>query len=171
MIFARGKDANALWSYARARGWDEHDDIAAMGQLKELMRVVHSGKVAIVLASSLDGLASTVPELIAVVREFVERGIRLVVPFGKVDTSAMPRERMLKFLEDISEFRHTVTAENIREGLARARKAGVQLGRPHSVNPHRDEVVALREQGLSGRKIAKALGLPSPTVFKIIGQL
>ena len=57
---------------------------------------------------------------------------------------------------------------NIREGLARARKAGIQLGRPHSVNPHRDDVVALREQGLSGRKIAKALGIPSPTVFKLL---
>ena len=102
------------------------------------------------------------------VREFIERGIRLVVPNAKVDTSAMPRQRMLKFLEDIGEFHHTVAAENIREGLARARKAGIQLGRPHSVNPHRDDVVALREQGLSGRKIAKALGIPSPTVFKIL---
>jgi DNA invertase Pin-like site-specific DNA recombinase len=78
---------------------------------------------------------------------------------------------MLKFLADIGEFHRVVAAENIREGLARARKAGIQLGRPHSVNPHRDDVVALREQGLSGRAISKELGIPSSTVFKIIGQL
>ena len=171
VVFAKGKAANTLWEFARARGWDEHDDVTATGQLEELMRLAGTGKVSIVLAASLNGLASTVPELIAVVREFIERGIRLVVPNAKVDTSAMPRQRMLKFLDNISEFHHTATAENIREGLARARKAGIQLGRPHSVNPHRDDVVALREQGLSGRKIAKALGIPSPTVFKIIGTL
>ena len=168
VVFAGGKDANALWEYARMRGWDEHDDITATSQIEELLRLAGMGKVSIVLAASLNGLASTVPELIAVVREFIERGIRLVVPNAKVDTSAMPRQRMLKFLDNISEFHHTVTAGNIREGLARARKAGIQLGRPHSVNPHRDDVVALREQGLSGRKIAKALGIPSPTVFKIL---
>jgi DNA invertase Pin-like site-specific DNA recombinase len=168
VVFAKGKAANTLWEFARLRGWDEHDDVTATAQLEELMRLAGTGKVSIVLAASLNGLASTVPELIAVVREFIERGIRLVVPNAKVDTSAMPRQRMLKFLDNISEFHHMVTTENIREGLARARKAGIQLGRPHSVNPHRDDVVALREQGLSGRKIAKALGIPSSTVFKIL---
>lgn len=168
VVFAKGKAANTLWEFARLRGWDEHDDVTATGQRGELMRLAGSGKVSIVLAASLNGLASTVPELIAVVREFIERGIRLVVPNAKVDTSAMPRQRLLKFLADIGEFHRTVAAENIREGLARARKAGIQLGRPHSVNPYRDHVVALREQGLSGRKIAKVLGIPSPTVFKIL---
>ena len=73
------------------------------------MRLAGTGKVSIVLAASLNGLASTVPALTAVVREFIERGIRLVVPNAKVDTSAMPRQRMLKFLDNISEFHHMVT--------------------------------------------------------------
>jgi len=168
VVFARGKDANALWEYARMRGWDEHDDITATGQLEELMRLAGKGKVSIVLAASVNGLASTVPELIAVVREFIERGIRLVVPNAKLDTSAMPRQRMLKFLDTLGELHHAAAVENIREGLERARKAGVKLGRPHSVNPHHDDVMVLRKQGLSGYAIAKALGIPSPTVFKIL---
>jgi hypothetical protein len=35
---------------------------------------------------------------------------------------------MLKFLDNISEFHHTVTAENIREGLARALWASRRRG-------------------------------------------
>ena len=155
----------------RLPGWDEHDDVTATGQLEELMRLAGTGKVSIVLAASLNGLASTVPELIAVVREFIERGIRLVVPNAKVDTSAMPRQRMLAFLDTLGEFHHATAVENIHEGLERARKAGLQLGRPHSVNPHHDDVVWLRGQGFSGYKIAEALGIPSPTVYKIIGTL
>jgi hypothetical protein len=70
VVFAKGKAANTLWEFARLRGWDEHDDVTAIGQLEELMRLAGTGKVSIVLAASLNGLASTVPELIAVVRGF-----------------------------------------------------------------------------------------------------
>jgi DNA invertase Pin-like site-specific DNA recombinase len=171
VIFAKGKAANSLWEFARMRGWDEHDDVTATGQLEELMRLAGTGKVSIVLACSLKGLAGNVPELIAVVREFIERGIRLIVPNFKVDTSKMPKKEMIAFLDNLGEFHHTVAVENIIEGLARARARGVRLGRPHSVNPHRDDVQALREQGLSGPKIASELGIPSPTVYKIIGSL
>ena len=38
VVFAGGKDANALWEYARMRGWDEHDDITATSQIEELLR-------------------------------------------------------------------------------------------------------------------------------------
>ena len=67
VVFAKGKAANTLWEFARARGWDEHDDVTATDQREELMRLAGTGKVSIVLAASLNGLASTVPELIAVV--------------------------------------------------------------------------------------------------------
>ena len=153
------------------RGWDEHDDITATSQIEELLRLAGMGKVSIVLMSSLKGVARTVPGVLAAVREFIERGIRLVIPNVQVDTSAMPRQRMLAFLDTLGEFHHATAVENIHEGLERARKAGVKLGRPHSVNPHHDDVVRLRGQGFSGYKIAKALGIPSPTVFKIIGTL
>jgi DNA invertase Pin-like site-specific DNA recombinase len=165
VIFARGKDANALWEYARMRRWDEHDNIAAMGQLEELISVVHSGKVAIVMMSSVKGL---VPELLAVLREFAQRGIRLIIPNFRIDTSKISHKALLEFLDRISEFHHTVTAASISAGLAQARERGVRLGRPHSVNPHHDDVVKLRAQGFSGRKIAKALDVPSSTVFKIL---
>ena len=85
----------------------------------------------------------------------IERGIRLVIPNVQVDMSAMPRQRMLAFLDTLGEFHHATAVENIHEGLERARKAGVKLGRPHSVNPHHDDVVRLRGQGFSGYKTRK----------------
>ncbi|MGB7792294.1 MAG: hypothetical protein WBL39_13890 [Terrimicrobiaceae bacterium] len=61
--------------------------------------------------------------------------------------------------------------ESIHAGLIAARKRGVKLGRPQTVNAHRGDVARLRAQGLTGRTIAKELGIPSSTAFKIIGQL
>ena len=51
------------------------------------------------------------------------------------------------------------------------KRRGVRLGSPETVNAYREDVARLRSQGLSGRAISKELGIPSSTVFKIIGQL
>jgi DNA-binding NarL/FixJ family response regulator len=43
--------------------------------------------------------------------------------------------------------------------------------RLHFTQPHYKEVARLRAQGKTGRAIAAELGIPSSTVFKLIGQL
>ena len=42
------------------------------------------------------------------------------------------------------------------------------LGRPVKVDGYRGDVARLRAQGLTGRAIAKELGIPSSNVFKLI---
>ena len=64
-----------------------------------------------------------------------------------------------------------MAAEAIHAGLNRARRRGVKLGRPETVSVHRENVARLRARGLTGRAISKELGVPSSSVFKIIGQL
>ena len=68
----------------------------------------------------------------------------------------------------IEEFKHAAATESIRAGLAAARKRGVRLGRPETVNAHLGDVTRLRAQGLTGRAIAKELGISGSTVFKLI---
>ncbi len=55
--------------------------------------------------------------------------------------------------------------------LAAAQARGVKLGRPVKINAYCGDVARLRAQGRTGRAIAKELGIPSSSVFKIIGQL
>ena len=71
-------------------------------------------------------------------------------------------------LDAIEEFKHAAPVESSRAGLAAARKRGIRLGRPQTVNAHRGNVAKLRARGLTGRAIAKELGIPSSTVFKIL---
>jgi DNA invertase Pin-like site-specific DNA recombinase len=65
----------------------------------------------------------------------------------------------------------SMIVERVNAGLAAARAKGTRLGRPSRRNPHFDAVAKLRGEGLSGRKIAKQLGIGAPLAFKIIGQL
>jgi DNA invertase Pin-like site-specific DNA recombinase len=110
-------------------------------------------------------------ELVELLREFLSRKITLIIPNQHIDTSKMPRKAFLGMLDAIEEFKHSAAAEAIHAGLNRARRRGVKLGRPETVSVHRENVARLRARGLTGRAISKELGVPSSSVFKIIGQL
>jgi DNA invertase Pin-like site-specific DNA recombinase len=47
----------------------------------------------------------------------------------------------------------------------------VVTGRPPTLEEYREEVARLRKGGLSGRAVAKKLGIPSSSVFKLISQI
>jgi Resolvase, N terminal domain len=106
------------------------------------------------------------PELL---REFVSRKITLIIPSQGIDTSKAPRKAITGMLDAIEEFKRVAATENIRQGLVAARKRGTRLGRPQTVNAHCEDVKRLRARGLTGRAIASELGIPSSTVFKLIG--
>ena len=74
----RAADSNPLWDYAVQRGWEEN--VHVIPDLDELIRLVWAGKVEIVLASSLKGMARSVPGLVRVLREFVAHKVTLIVP-------------------------------------------------------------------------------------------
>jgi DNA invertase Pin-like site-specific DNA recombinase len=150
------------------RGWE---DFAVLSDAEVLMRAVRAGKVEIVLAFSLNGLARSTLELVRALTEFVTRKVTLIIPGAGIDTSKVPGKVFLDTLDAISEFKHSAAVEAIHAGLNRARRRGVRLGRPSTVNAHREDVARLRSQGRTGRSISRELGIPSSTVFKIIGQL
>jgi putative DNA-invertase from lambdoid prophage Rac len=159
-------DGAPLWAYCTQRGWD---DVRVLKDAGELTRLVRLGRVEVVLAKSLIGLGRSVPEVVAVLREFVSRKVVLIIP-GRINTSVSP-EVFLKTLDAVEEFKHSATVEATNEGLAAAKARGVKLGRPEKVSAYREDVARLRAQGRTVRAIAKELGIPSSTAFKIIAQL
>jgi DNA invertase Pin-like site-specific DNA recombinase len=93
-----------------------------------------AGKVEIILCSGLNRLARSSLELLELLGEFVSRKITLIIPNQHIDTSTVPRKAFLGMLDAIEEFEHAAATENIREGLVAARKRGIRLGRPQTVN-------------------------------------
>jgi DNA invertase Pin-like site-specific DNA recombinase len=157
-------DGASLWEYAYQRGWDDVQvpDV--------LIRAVRAGKVEIVLASSLIGLARSSLELVAMLKDFVVHKTVLIVP-GRINTSSVSSKVFLDVLDSIAEFKRVATVEAIREGLAAAKARGTKLGRPRTLDAYREDVARLKAQGLSGRGIARALGLPVGSVFGILRHL
>ena len=149
------------------RGWE---DFAVVSDADVLLRAIRVGKVEVVLASSLHGLGRSVPELVQMLREFTAHKTVLIVP-GRFDTSKLSSKVFLDTLDAISEFKHSAAVEAIHEGFAAAKRRGIKLGRPRTLDVYREDVARLKTQGLSGRGIARELGLPVGSVFGILRHL
>src|SRR5207344_3287560 len=70
---------------------------------------------------------------------------------------------MMTILAGVAEFEREIIRERTLSGVRAAKANGKVLGRPMRVF-RRDEVVRLREDGMSWRAIAKQLGVPVSTV-------
>ena len=102
MIFAPVPTNNSLWHYCMARDWE---DVHVVTRPEELLRAMRAGKVEIILASSLNGLARSSLELVALLKEFVSQKITLIIPSAAIDTSKMSGKAFLDVLAAIEEFR------------------------------------------------------------------
>lgn len=89
---------------------------------------------------------------------FKEEYLRSIGPF---------RDAVLSILATIAKQERIRMSERVKAGLDRARSQGTAIGRPKVITD-RDEVVSLREQGLSHWQIAQKLGLARTTVQRIL---
>jgi DNA invertase Pin-like site-specific DNA recombinase len=159
---------NALLEYAAQRGWTE---TRVISDSELLMRAVQGGQVGILLCSTLKGLGRNSSHFGEVLRSLVSRRVVLIVPAQGIDTSKVPGEVILGLLDDIDEFKRSVAQERTNAGLAAAKARGVKLGRPRTLGAYHGDVARLRAQGLSGRAVARKLGLPVGSVFGILRHL
>jgi len=70
----------------------------------------------------------------------------------------------------MAEFERSLVRERTRAGLKVAQARGVRLGRPVTLEPHREAIAKLRAQGRTGRAIAAELSLPVGSVFQVIRE-
>jgi DNA invertase Pin-like site-specific DNA recombinase len=132
--------------------------------LKDLLRFVRKGDT--VHVHSIDRLARSLEDLLALVKEFISKGI--AVRFHKEQLhftgEANPmQELMLSLLGSVAQFERSMIKERQREGIAKAKENGVYKGRMKTID---DEAIrnAMAEPKASFRKVAAALGVSLSTV-------
>ena len=74
----------------------------------------------------------------------------------------------LGVLMAVAEFEREIIRERVNAGLRAAKAKGTKLGRPGSLARHQAAVNALREQGHGVRAIARTLGLPVTSAFRLV---
>ncbi|HOX59020.1 MAG TPA: recombinase family protein [Candidatus Paceibacterota bacterium] len=166
--------------YCEMRGWTEtevFEDHVSGGKasrpaLDRMMKAMRMGVLARVVCWKLDRLGRSLTHLALVIDEMTHLQIPLVCTSQGINTdSDSPIGKFqLGVLMAVAEFERAIIKERVLAGLSAARNRGVRLGRPSTLNKRRDEVLELKAKGLGVRGIAREIGMPVASVFKLMKE-
>jgi DNA invertase Pin-like site-specific DNA recombinase len=140
--------------------------------LDSMMAEVRRDRFDIVAVYKLDRLGRSLQHLAQLIGEFESHKTALIATSQGIDTSeSNPAGRLqMHVLAAVAEFERSVIVERINAGLAAARERGAKLGRPRTLDRHRDAVRKLSRRGMSGRNIAAKLNIPVGSIHYLINS-
>ena len=153
-----------LREYARNHGfvtYNEYVDHASGAQpsrpqLDRMLADARGHRFNAIIAVKLDRIGRSALNLLEILRDLEHDRIGLICTDQQIDTTIPMGKLLFTLLGAIAEFERELIRERTKDGLARAIAQGKRLGRPP--NPARtDEIVRLRQEGLSYRQIAEKL--------------
>jgi DNA invertase Pin-like site-specific DNA recombinase len=133
--------------------------------LADALSFVREGDTLVV--TRLDRLARSAGDLHTIVKQLAAKGAGFdCLQQPGMCTTSSTGKLMLGVLASIAEFEADIRRERQREGIERAKAAGVYNGRKPTVDVA--AVRALREQGLGGTEIAQQLGIGRASVYRAL---
>lgn len=114
----------------------------------------------------LDRLGRSLTELLATVTMLKERGVALLRPEEKIDTSSAAGELVFHVFGAIAHFERWLIAERTRDGIAAARAKGKHPGRRPLDRERAEAALKLVGAGLSPTAAARQVGLGRSTVYR-----
>ncbi len=141
--------------------------------LDQLMADARRGEFEVVVVWRFDRFARSVKQLVLALKEFRALGIDFISHQEALDSSTPMGKAMFTIIAAMAELERSVIRERVIAGLDYARERGTRsgkaVGRPKAVF-RRDQVAALRSQGLSWRRVARSLGVGEGTVRRVLAQ-
>lgn len=136
-------------------------------ELADALSFVREGDTLVV--TRLDRLARSANDLHNIVKQLADKGVAFqCLQQSGMDTTSSTGKLLLGVLASIAEFEADIRRERQREGIERAKSAGVYRGRKPSVDV--SAVRALRDQGVGGSEIAKRLGIGRASVYRALSS-
>jgi len=119
--------------------------------------------------SRLDRLARSTRDLLNTMHEIAKRGAAFKsLADTWADTTTPHGRLMLTVLAGLAEFERELIRARTGEGRARAKAAGVHMGRPSKLNrDQRREAIARRDAGESHTAIARTFGVSHTTIGRL----
>lgn len=140
-------------------------------ELATMIRCVSEGDE--VYVWSIDRLARSLTDLMNIVDELVEKGVKVL--FLKENLSFSINERdltgklMLQVLGAIAEFERSLTLQRQREGIEKAKAAGKYKGQPKSID--RDAIEKLLNSDMTPAQVAGLAKIGLASVYRIKKEL
>ncbi len=168
-----------LREYCERRGWESvlYRDRGHSGAKQDrpalnlLLSDLRKRKVDVILVWSLDRLARSLKHLLNISEECKSLGVDLVSLRQSIDTTLPAGRLTFQILGAVAEFERELLRERVKAGMAQARRAGKNIGRPalrHFGPSELERIRSLRTQGVSVRKLATTFGTTQWTISKLV---
>lgn len=150
---------------------DEESGARRRPELERLMGDAARHRFDVVAVWALDRLGRSMGDVVAKVLELERIGVELVSAREPwLDTTGPVRSLLVSIFAWVAEWERSRIVERTNAGIARARAAGVAIGRPSvSVAPH--ELRALLELEHSPEAIARHFGIGRSTLYRELRRL
>jgi DNA invertase Pin-like site-specific DNA recombinase len=133
------------------------------GMLKDATR----GKFDVAMVWAVDRMGRSLPDLISTMQELHGAKVDLFLHQQAIDTTTPAGRALFQLMGVFAEFERSMIQSRIHAGLARARVAGVRLGRKPISAEVEAEIKARLDAGEGMLKVAKACGCGTSTVQRI----
>lgn len=168
-----------LRTFCRARGFEavrEYVDAGQSGakesrpELNKLMEDARKRRFDAIVVWRFDRFARSTKHLLLALEEFRSLGIQFISFQENIDTSSPLGQALFTIVSAVAQLERDLIRERVSAGIRNARASGKKLGRPKSAVERR-EILKLKAQGLSLRKIAEKLGAGYGTVRERLKDL
>ena len=172
-VSTQGQTLDAQLEQLQAAGCAEiYKDVASGARfdrksLQSLLNALQPGSTLIV--TRLDRLARSTVDLLTIIKAIADKGClfkSLAEPWA--DTTTPAGRLMLTVLGGLAEFERELIKTRTSEGRARARKAGIKMGRKPLLTPHqKNEVRERKAAGESVRQLARSYRVSPNTISRV----
>ena len=122
----------------------------------EMLDQVRKGKIQVVIVHALDRLGRSLPHLVKIITEFVDRNITLVSYRENIDLSSSSGRFIAGVLSLLSDYELSNLKSRTKAGIRAARARGKQIGNPKRFFDKK-KATTLRDKGYGQIRIAKEL--------------
>lgn len=138
---------------------------------QEMQTAIFNGEIGTVVVYKLDRIARVAREGLNVLADWLEKGLRLVAVTQLIDFNGAVGKLVATLLFGVAEMENELRKERQAEGIAKAKKDGIYLGRKKGTTKASPErALELKAKGLRAEEIAAAMKVSRNTVFLYLRQ-
>ena len=139
--------------------------------LNQMMKDAVNRQFEMVMCWSIDRLGRSITNLIEIMNELNELKIDMFFSQQSIDTQTSSGRMIFGIFSSLASFEREMIRERVMAGLDRARKNGVKLGRPSTVNDGvRNAVLILKDKGVGVRETCRKLGIGCATYYSVVKE-
>lgn len=162
--------------YLKLKGWSYvvyyEDKLSGTNSrrpgLQRLLADIRSKNINTVICWKLDRFFRSIKDLVTTLNELNELKVNFISLRDNIDLSTPSGRLLAHLLGSIAQFESELIKMRVIAGLKEARKKGIRLGRPTTLMV--EDILLLRQQGMSLGEIAKKLNVSKSGVHKALSK-